>query len=98
MENWASEEEAQVRGDMSRFRETLRSVRREKGLTREVVAGRAGLTLSAYRQTESWLRCVSGERIKRVAKGLEVDPAWLAEQAGYPVHKAGRGGGASSRR
>lgn len=88
MEHWTSEEEEQALNDMRRFRDTLKKVRAKRGLTREQVAKRGGITLGAYRMTEGWLRCLSGERIKRVAKGLGVDPAWLAEQAGYPVYRA----------
>jgi transcriptional regulator with XRE-family HTH domain len=76
-----------VRRDINRFRNALEDIRADKGLSRETVAQRAGISLSAYRQTECLLKCVSAERIKRVAKALEVDPAWLAEQAGYPVRK-----------
>ncbi|MCP5110466.1 MAG: helix-turn-helix domain-containing protein [bacterium] len=82
------DEDESSRRDMWRLGSVLRSRRDELGLSVQNVIDRTGnaLSMNAYRGTENGqLRRISGWRIKIIAKALDLDPAWLAEQAGYPV-------------
>lgn len=60
-----------------RLRNNLRKYRKERGLTQETLAEKAGVSLASYKSYESGANGISLEALAKLGNALDIDPASL---------------------